>query len=212
MAPNGPSVARLNAFKACANRSKDPILKRVTYDGKMNNVQLNAFISQMEAAEQHMDENIGNELMRHAAKLICRWPRPSELGRWAAKKGLKLKLYRTVVNLECPGMSDAKAKKAASFLVGKYKNGEFVPAHDKLSHTFASLTSKHGLLYLWMHQPKDMCRAVYICGVDEEGVSAAYEEIVELATAQKFVVSKRSSRVSELNSKAKDWVSPALIA
>ena len=200
-----PSLSRLQEFKRCqGSKSANDVLRKVAYDKVMTAAQLTEFIQVMKAAGHEMDADFGSEAMQHASELLCRWPRPRELGSWAKKEGIELKYHRALVQLKCPKMSEPVARRAAGKLVGAFEDGKLVPA-EGMTSSFWDITREHNLMYMWMHKPQHLCRVVYMYGMDKDELMDAARVVAELAVKLGFAA-KTQHKTSKLSATAPEFV------
>ena len=199
MADSRRSEAWMEDFDECKSGVEDVFAGMGPSDA-MNRGQLKRYIELMAAAGfdlHHMDRSgAGYDGMQHGASILCRWPRPRELGRWAAANKWKMNYFRVIVTLGCDGLSREDVGKAAAEAVGK------------LGANFNDISARHDLMYMWMHEAEG-CRTVMLYGVVRSKVDDAAKAVAALAESSGFAgASIGGSKSLRLSPQSKDFAPP----
>ncbi len=144
---SGPSPARMEAYAKCAADNRQVRsryqLDNVTYGNTMSDAEIENLLAYIRAnfPAQALPHFVTYTHLDHLnQRLLCRFPRPSELNRLAAimtrKPGARLAYSRAELTLQ------AKSPTAFARFVGP------------LGANFAFLTRESGLIYMWL-QPGD---------------------------------------------------------
>lgn len=180
------SPQRVKAYKECKHKQKreHPELKSVTYSSKMSGHEIGQLVRKLKArlgigsnetlspSQNAMQRVLSYDTMSFMEKLLCRWPRPSELSQVAKRivTGEPIIHYYTAA-LHVHG-SDLP------LLVETY--GAF----------FSRLTRKHHLFYVWMadqrskHEKKtskqgSTARCVLVYGIVKKDVQNAVVDVLK---------------------------------
>ncbi len=190
------SNTRLTQFKECAaNPSRQTNahqfdLKTVKYDGKLTSTQIKGLAKYMKTKGiTSFDKIMKYSSLVTASKILCRFPRPSELARVAVELGVLDKTagrpyWRACVHLE--GTNAAK-------LVGT--NGA----------NLIAFTKKHDLLYTWLKKsgPMNFCLCIY--AKKEADVTSAAEAFAKSAAKHNMSATKTDVDDLKFSPRSRDF-------
>jgi hypothetical protein len=129
-----------------------------------------------------------------AARALCRWPRPSELGTMAVRfAGGPIKYHRLVMNI-------LSGTRTSIHDIGN------VVGQD--GENLIKLTEQHNLMYAWVHSSREggWCK-LYMYALDPADLDAAGAAAEKLVKSKGLVVGdKWKMEARELNPSAKEWL------
>lgn len=183
-----PSDEWTKDFKICQAGQERSILNKMTGNAPMSDMQLKKFVQLMRMHKYGMgytadDPRFGlsYDAMTQASKLLCRWPRPDELGRWAESEGILVGCFRARVDL-----GDYRGEKKRQ--VGM--NNLLGP----LGRNFKMLTDAFKLMYVMMDG-----RNIMVYGANQGVVNAAVDHMARFASSHGFDATTSPAEQIRLN-------------
>lgn len=186
------SRPRLAEFAKCTSNEtgirKQYHLEKVTYAGKMDDEAIRGLLQYVKKRYDSVEKALDYKGMKYMAKALCRWPRPSELGRMYKienPRSAPLKYFRAILHLKCIAPAGCKV----GSLVGE------------MGSNLIHFTSTHRLLYAWSHDTD-----IYLYGLNQDDLSEAIEDVTSMAQAYGFERTGVSKRSMELSPTAKPFI------
>lgn len=193
------SNARVGAFKACkkdlaAIRDKWG-LQDVEYRKKMTRAEVkNLWAYLSDAGFDSMDRILTQKGLRMIERVLCRWPRPSELGVMARDHAKGIDYFMLSIQLSYDSAPEDKDD-------GRKRFAQFVGTRG---NNLNALTERHDLLYAWMHPGGDLS----LFATDRDSLVAAAREASAMAQQFGLAVTDEGAIVYKrpLDPKAPEWI------
>jgi hypothetical protein len=128
--------------------------------------------------------------LEEASKVLCRWPRPSELAVMAKQQNIKgVNFFKVTAKVDHPNNSNFDAQKMRSKFVGE------------MGSNFASVGRDYHLMYVWLHENE-----LIIYGKDKDDCMQALEYLEKVGDDLQLTIKYKSSASKKLTEKSKDWI------
>jgi hypothetical protein len=134
-----------------------------------------------------------------ASKVLCRWPRPSELGRMAKAQNVKnINFFKVVARVLFVKASSQSAFGKSNALAVRESRSKLV---GPMGSRFASICRKHDLMYLWLHDNE-----LVIYAKDKDDCMRALADIEGIGEGLGMVISYKSTAARKLSDKSPNWI------
>lgn len=202
---------RGEAFALCRDETMKELRQRyalsgVKYNTQMTDDELRGLWEYLGAADiDSMNALLTYDGMDTASQILCRWPRPSELGRLSWMLGQKkLMYYRAVLKVKAEVKDDEKNPQG-------YANRTFGRIVGPMGSNFIGMTKNHDLMYLWMHHVTDRAvdsfrqRQIFVYAKNRGDLDAGLQAIEDYLASFDIHTLSKAVRVMPLRPDAPEW-------